>query len=198
MGHSMTNQKKNQVASAAPQKDMTETLGIPEKITVSYQSQIFTVKGSKGEVKKKILLPNIACKVEDGSVIFNAVRATRREKKIIFTAKAHLKNLFNGVTQGHVYKLKICSGHFPMNVSVKNNLIEVKNFFGEGVSRKIQLSPNVTIKINAPEIVVEGIDLDTTAQAAANIEQLTRRPRFDLNRFQDGIYIIEKDGKPFM
>ena len=183
-------------STQAPEtKAMGETLEIPDKIIVSYHANVFTVKGPKGEVSKRILTPNVRCAIEGKHVSFTAAKATKREKKIVFTTKAHIKNLFDGVTRGHIYKLKICSGHFPMNVSVKNNLFEVKNFFGEAVPRKIQIPADVTVKVNAPEIVVEGIDLDKTAQAAASIEQLVRRPGFDLNRFQDGIYITEKDGK---
>jgi large subunit ribosomal protein L6 len=177
-------------------KNVQETLEVPDKITVSFSNNTFSVKGQKGEVHKKILLPKISCKVEGKTIIFSTERQTRRENKLIFTAKAHLKNLFKGVTEGHVYKLKICSGHFPMNVGVKNNLVEIKNFFGEAVARKVQLPSDVTVKIAAPDITIEGIDLDKTAQAAASIESLTRRPGFDSNRFQDGIYITEKDGKP--
>ena len=51
------------------------------------------------------------------------------------------------------------------------------------------------MKINAPEIVVEGINKELTSQTAASIEQMTRRPGFDKRIFQDGIYITEKDGK---
>jgi len=177
---------------------MNESLDVPDKVSVSITAPRFVVKGPKGEVTKTIITPGVICKVDAGQVLFTANEATRREKKIIFTAKAHLKNLFKGVTEGHVYKLKICSGHFPMNVSIKNNMFEVKNFFGETVARKAQLPNEVTVKIAAPEITVEGIDLDKTSQAAASIEQLTRRPGFDYNRFQDGIYITEKDGKPIV
>jgi large subunit ribosomal protein L6 len=179
-------------------KSINETLIIPDKVEVSIQPGLFVVKGPKGSVTKRILIPGCTAKVENKTVVLSSAKATRREQKILFTARAHLRNLFRGVTEGHVYKLKICSGHFPMTVSVKNNVFEIKNFYGEVVSRRIPLIEGVTVKIAAPEIVVEGIDLDKTSQTAANIEQITRRPGFDFNRFQDGIYIVEKDGKPVL
>lgn len=174
---------------------LKETLEIPSGIAVQISNSSFTVKGPKGSVTKKILLPNVDCAADSKTVSMDCAKPTRREKKIVYTAMAHLKNLFKGVTEGHTYKLKICSGHFPMNVSAKNNVVEVKNFFGETISRKIKISEDVTVKIAAPDITVEGIDLEKTSQAAAAIEQLTRRPGFDKNRFQDGIYIVEKDGR---
>ena len=51
------------------------------------------------------------------------------------------------------------------------------------------------LKVNKEEIVVSGIDKEKVSQAAASIETLTRRQGFDRRRFQDGIYIISKDGK---
>lgn len=175
---------------------INEILQIPDKIAVTLSGQVFTIKGPKGELQKSMKRPGITFTLAEKTITITAVEPSRREKKQLYTAKAHLSNTFKGVTEGHTYKLKICSGHFPMNASIKNNVFEIKNFFGETVSRKITLPSDVTVKIAAPEITVEGIDLEKTSQAAASIEQLTRRPGYDKNRFQDGIYITEKDGQP--
>jgi len=47
--------------------------------------------------------------------------------------------MIRGVTEGYTYKLKICSGHFPMNVSLKGDVLEIKNFIGESVPRKLKI-----------------------------------------------------------
>ena len=51
------------------------------------------------------------------------------------------------------------------------------------------------MKLNGEMISVTGINKEIVSQAAADIEQLTRRVGFDRRIFQDGIYIVEKDGK---
>ena len=172
-----------------------EKIEIPEGITISYENGIYTVKGPKGEVQKKMLHPKIKVTTDATSILLNVVKATKRELKIVNTYRAHIKNLFKGVTEGHLYKLKICSGHFPMNVSIKGNHFEIKNFIGEKVPRTLKIKEGATVKIDGDAVVVEGIDKELTSQTAASIEQLTRRPGFDTRVFQDGIFITDKDGK---
>jgi len=100
-----------------------------------------------------------------------------------------------GVSEGHTYKLKICSGHFPMTVAVDNKDFVIKNLLGEKVPRKISIKQGVDIKVEGDEIVVTGINKNHVAQQAAAIEEMSKRSGFDKRIFQDGVYIISKDGK---
>lgn len=177
------------------QELLSATIELPEKVSGSYNNYLLTVKGPKGEVKRKIMHPTMDVAIDNKSITFSFKKATKREKKVIFSYVAHLKNCIKGVTQGHNYKLKICSGHFPMTVTYKNNVFEVKNFFGETIPRKAIIKSDAKITINGNEIEVESISKEEAGQVAATIEQLTRRTGFDRRRFQDGIYIVEKDGK---
>jgi large subunit ribosomal protein L6 len=51
---------------------------------------------------------------------------------------------------------------------------------------------DVKIKIEAEDIVVEGVNLEDVSQTAANIEQATRVRRKDPRVFLDGIYVYER------
>ena len=82
-----------------------------------------------------------------------------------------------------------------MNVSVKGLKLVVKNFIGEAVPRTLLFKEGATVKVEGDIIIVTGINKEIVAQAAASVEQLTRRVGFDRRIFQDGIYIVEKDGK---
>lgn len=168
---------------------------IPEGVDVTSNNLIITVKGPKGEVKRNLANPKIKIIKEANKVIVSADDATKREKKEVYTYVAHIKNMIKGVTQGHTYELKICSGHFPMNVSISGQDFTIKNFIGEKNPRKLKLKPGVSVKINGDQIVVEHTNKELAGQTAASIEQLTRRPGFDSRIFQDGIYIVNKDGK---
>jgi len=172
-----------------------EIIAVPSDVQVSLNKGIFLVKGPKGEVSKNIFNPIIKTELNNNQIILTSNTRTKRSKKIIYTYIAHLKNTFKGVTQGHVYKLKICSGHFPMTVAVKGNTFEIKNFIGEKVPRTIPIKEGVSVKVDGDIIVVEGVNKEQTGQMAASIEQLTKRPGFDKRIFQDGIYLTEKDGK---
>ncbi|MGE0793274.1 MAG: 50S ribosomal protein L6 [Candidatus Woesearchaeota archaeon] len=172
-----------------------EKFKLPEKVTAKVDKGILTIKGEKGEVSKSFLHPRVELIINNNIIEFNTQRVLKVEKKLVQTFLAHVKNLCKGVTKGHEYKLKICSGHFPMNVSLKGKTLEIKNFIGEAVPRKIEIKDGVDVKLDGTSIVVTGIDKELVSQTAASFEKLTRRNGFDKRRFQDGIYIIEKDGK---
>jgi len=176
-------------------ENVNETVSLPEGITASINNGDLSIVGSKGTVTRNFIHPKVAVSVNNTDVVFSTKKFTKNEKKIMKTFIAHTKNMIKGSTEGHEYKLKICSGHFPMNVSIKGSSLEVKNFIGEVVPRVLKFSENVSAKVEGEIITVSGIDKEIVAQLAASIEQLTRRSGFDRRIFQDGIYIIEKDGK---
>jgi large subunit ribosomal protein L6 len=82
-----------------------------------------------------------------------------------------------------------------MNVNVINNNLVVKNFFGEKVPRVLQLKNGAEVKVEGDLIHVTSSNKEIAGQVSADIEQLTRRPGYDTRIFQDGIYIVNKDGK---
>ena len=104
---------------------------MPESVTFEIVDSTIKLKGPKGEVERILLNPKVKIEKQENKVVISAKNATKRDKTIIGTFKAHIKNMIKGVTEGHIYRLKICSGHFPMNVSMNNNELAVKNFLGE-------------------------------------------------------------------
>lgn len=172
-----------------------ETIELPEGVSATLENARLTMKGPKGEVSRVFLSKRVSIVINGNKISFVAENITRREKKILFTFKAHVANMARGVAEGHTYRLKICSGHFPMNVSVKGVAFEIKNFIGEAVPRTMPITQGVDVKVEGDIITVSGIEKENVAQVAARIENLTRRPGFDSRIFQDGVYIIEKDGK---
>lgn len=167
----------------------------PEGINVTMEPNTLIIKGPKGEIKKNFIDPTIIMEIQDNKIIFNVKKFTKRQKTMIGTYRSHIKNMFKGVTKGHEYKLKICSGHFPMNVSCNNNIFQIKNLFGEKIPRTLNISKDVELVIEGDFITITGLDKNIVSQTAASIEQLTKRTSFDRRIFQDGIYIVNKDGK---
>lgn len=171
------------------------TVNIPSGVTVTEKQGTFTVKGPKGEVSRRVYQERLDFAVEGDTVTVSSKNATKREKTILFTTVAHIKNLVQGVTEGHSYKLKVCSGHFPMAVAVKGDVFEVKNFLGEAVPRRLKLNPKIKVAVEGVVVTVDGVDVEETGQQAARIEALCRRVGFDKRVFQDGIYITHKGDK---
>ncbi len=176
-------------------KNYVEEIELPEGLSAVREDKTIKISGQNGEVTKVLYNPLISLEVEGKKVILKADKYGQREKALIGTFRAHVNNMIKGVTEGHSYTLKICSGHFPMNVSFSNNIFTVKNFIGEKVPRTLNVSTKVNLKVDGDLITIESADKDAAGQTAGSIEKLTRRPNFDKRIFQDGIYIIEKDGK---
>ncbi|MFP4523021.1 MAG: 50S ribosomal protein L6 [Candidatus Nanoarchaeia archaeon] len=181
------------------EKISTQLVVFPEGVEASIDTDTSTlsVKGEKGTLTRSFTHPIIELKKTDEGIEFSSKNCGLQSKKLLKTYAAHVKNMCKGVSEGHDYELKICSGHFPMNVSLKGNVLEIKNFIGEVVPRKVAIKEGVTVKVNGDKIHLNGIDKELVSQTAATIEKATRRNGFDRRNFQDGIYIISKDGKSF-
>ncbi len=168
---------------------------LPEGVSASLDSTTLTLKGQKGELKKSFNNPYTKVELKGNEVFFKAVRNTKREKKIIGSFVAHLKNMVKGVSEGHKYALKICSGHFPMNVSVSGQDLIIKNFLGEKIPRILKLKKDVNVKVEGDQVLVESTNKELAGQVSGDIEQLARRTGYDSRIFQDGIWLVNKDGK---
>ena len=176
-------------------ENIKETVKIIEGVDIKLDRGLFEITGSRGTVKRRFAGKNIDIMLDNNNIILESKKATKREKKLIKTFKSHLKNMMRGVIDGFVYKLKICASHFPMNVSISDQELIVKNFLGEKVPRTLKIQKETTIKIDGQEIVVEGNNKELVGQQAASIEQLCRITNKDKRIFQDGIFIINKSGK---
>lgn len=176
-------------------ENVIKEIELLEDQTAELAGAVLKVKSPKGEIERDFTHPKISIKVKDTKIILEAKKATRREKTIIGAFNAHIKNMISGLQEPHTYKLKICSGHFPMNVAVSGEEIIVKNFLGESVPRKAALIPNVEVKVNGDEIVISGANKELAGQMAARIEKMCRITDRDKRIFQDGCYITHKGGK---
>lgn len=176
-------------------KLLSEEVEIPSGVEVTISNKTLIAKGQKGENKRVLADPKIKVEKKENKVVVSAKKATKREKRVVGTFASHIENMLKGVTEQWVYKLKICSGHFPMNASVAKDEFVVKNFLGETVPRKLKLKQGVSVKVEGDIVLVESTDKELAGQTAADIEQLTRITNRDRRIFQDGIWIIEKVGK---
>ncbi len=168
---------------------------VPENVEATSSGNTMTVRGPIGEVKREFKQHRVQIRIENKKIILESGRETKKDKKISGALAAHIKNMIRGSQQIHTYTLKICSGHFPMNVSVTGNKFTIKNFLGEKVPRALELKEGVAVRIEGEIIHVTSINKELAGQVSADVEQLTRRPGFDTRVFQDGIYITNKDGK---
>lgn len=173
--------------------DIHEELEIPEKVSAALDSGLH-IKGPRGEVSREFHDPKIMLSIKEGKIVLESHKGTKREKTLLYTFAAHIKNMLKGVTEPHFYELKICAAHFPMNVAVSGKEFIVKNFLGENTPRRLALRDGVSVKVNGNIVRIESCDVELAGMTASEIELLTRIRNRDRRVFQDGIYIINKDG----
>ena len=171
---------------------ITEKIKIPEGIEVSIDFPNLKIKGPQGENTRDF---PIEIKKEGELLVINVENATKKDKKIIKTSAAHIKNMIVGVKEGYEYLLQICSVHFPITASINGDTFNIKNFLGEVKERKAKIRAHVKVKIEGDIVKVTSSDIEAAGQTAANIEIATKIKNRDRSRFQDGIWIIQKANK---
>ncbi len=177
------------------ERRLIKRIKVPEGVEITIEGNLFKAKGASGETERRFNDPMIMIEKDNDKIVIKPKKFTKKQKCLVNTTKAHVLNLIKGVKDGFVYKLKICSGHFPMNVSLEGNKLVIKNFFGEKVPRVAKILDNVKVEVKGDLVTVSGSNIEAVGQTATNIEQSTRITNRDRRVFQDGIWIIEKAGK---
>ena len=111
---------------------------------------------------------------------------------MVGTYEAHTKNMIRGVTEGFEYRMKVVYSHFPIQLKLQGNRLEIANFLGEKKARHARIEAGVTAKVANDEVVLTGIDRELVGTSAANIEHATRIRNRDPRVFQDGIYMVQR------
>jgi large subunit ribosomal protein L9e len=182
-------------------------------VKVSVKARKVKVSGPKGELERDFKHLSMDLMIvsgkdlgkteeEDGEAELNKrfVKvdlwfATRKQLACVRTVCSHIENLFVGVTRGFMYKMRFVYSHFPINVSLTGDVVEIRNFLGEKRVRKVQLLPGVSYVRTAnvkDQIELSGIDIANVSLTAAKIQQATNVRHKDLRKFLDGIYVSEK------
>merc|ERR1712194_122491 len=103
------------------------------------------------------------------------------------------------VTLGFLYKMRFVYSHFPINVTLAGENVEIRNFLGEKRVRKVKLLDGVSYVRSTDvkdEIQLLGNDIANVSLTAAQIQQSTNVRKKDLRKFLDGIYVSEKGAIP--
>ncbi|GJW62637.1 ribosomal protein L6 [Tanacetum coccineum] len=180
----------------------SETMDIPDGITITVKAKIITVTGPRGTLTrdfKHLNLDFMLITDEEGKkkLKVDAWFGSRKTTAAIRTALSHVNNLIIGVTQGFRYKMRFVYAHFPINASITNNntAIEIRNFLGEKKVRKVDLLEGVTVVRSEKvkdELVLDGNDIELVSRSCALINQKCHVKNKDIRKFLDGIYVSDK------
>ena len=171
---------------------MEKIVEIPNSIEVEINNFKVKIKGPNGLLEKDFYSPlfkkDISIKKNDNKISISTESKRKKVKAMLGTIEAHIKNMFEGVTEGFTIKLKIVYMHFPFTVKVSGKEVSVNNFLGEKLPRKTKIIGDCKIEIKGDEITVTGINKEDVGQTAANLERATWIKARDRRVFQDGIF----------
>ena len=175
---------------------LKDEIEVPEKVQVTLEpGGVLKIKGPNGEVSKELSHPRIKIEKKSKHVVVSSEMPRKREKALVGTYGAHIRNMIVGVTKGFEYKMKIVYAHFPIKASVKGNTFTIENFLGEKHPRSTKILGATKVNVKGDLVDLTGPDVEAVGQTAANIERATKIKGFDPRVFQDGIYIIQKPGR---
>lgn len=171
--------------------DVKKEINIPEGIEITVENNLVNVKGEKGSLSKLLSHPKIKIKIKGDYVELSFSESShKREKALMGTFAAHIRNMIIGVSQGYEYKMKTVYSHFPIKTNVEGDKFVIHNFLGERSPRKAQILENVKVEVNGDNVSVSGIDKEKVGQTVANIERATKITNRDIRVFQDGVYLV--------
>jgi large subunit ribosomal protein L9e len=175
-------------------------------VEVSVVARKVVVKGPRGTLERDFKHINMDLEVcppaEEGekkTLKVDLWFATRKQLACVRTVCSHIDNMFVGVTRGFLYKMRFVYSHFPINVTLTGNTVEIRNFLGEKRVRKVKLLEGVEYVRSAnvkDQIELSGNDISLVSLTAAQIQQATNIRHKDLRKFLDGIYVSEKGPIP--
>jgi large subunit ribosomal protein L6 len=171
---------------------LREEIPIPTDLEVTINKEV-TVKGPKGELKRKFKQGKVNIRLEDDKIILETRFPKKKDKAMLGTIRSHINNMVLGLTEGFSYRMKIVYAHFPMTVKATQNKVIIENFLGERYPRTAKIVGDAKVKIQGDEVIVTGIQKEEVGQTMANIEQATKIKGRDPRVFQDGIYLVTKE-----
>ena len=179
--------------------NITHNIELPEGVSANIDGDDVTLSKNGSSISRTFRNSRISIISVDGKIQVFCDLPRRKHKALAGTWAAHLKNMVRGIDSGFEYRLKAVYSHFPMTLKVDGNIMTITNLFGEKVPRSADLpwTPSeVQVRVeNKVDVIVTGADREKGGQTAANIERACKIRKRDRRVFQDGIYIVSKDGE---
>jgi len=172
-----------------------EQVRVPSGVRVHIEGDLVSVEAHGEVVRRRLDHPRVSFRLEGDVLNIRCELPSRREKAIVGTFAAHVRNMIRGLTEGFTYRMKIVYSHFPMKASVRGEEFVVENFLGEKHPRRTRIMGKTKVEVQGDQVTLRGPNVEDVGQTAANIERTTKIRGFDPRVFQDGIYITSKGGE---
>ncbi|HDR53504.1 MAG TPA: 50S ribosomal protein L6 [archaeon] len=176
---------------------MEKIVELPQGVNARMDGRCLILAGPLGECRKdfsKMTSTHIA--VEDNQIKLACDFSGKKEKMVLHTAEAHVKNMILGVTAGFRFVVDVISVHFPIRVAVVGDEVTISNFIGGKSDVKFKKRSDVKMEVasGGKQVVLTGTNLESVSLMAARLEQATKKRLRNKDRrvFKDGLYISKR------
>ena len=169
------------------QPEISKTIQAPDGVAINLEGRKVTVKGTKGTIERDFSHIPVLINADGNQIRVWAEWPRKKEAALVGTIYSHIQNMITGVQKGFTYKIKIVFSHFPISVKVQGKTVLIENFTGERRARRANIIGDVKVKVEAEDILVQGLNLEDVSQTAENIETVTRVRKKDPRIFLDGL-----------
>ncbi|MDO5597476.1 MAG: 50S ribosomal protein L6 [Acidaminococcus sp.] len=165
---------------------------VPDKVTVTVQDNLVTVKGPKGELSRQIN-KELTVELKDGVITVSRPNDDKLYRSLHGLSRTLINNMILGVTEGFSKHLEIQGVGY--RVAKKGKALS----FTLGFSHPCVMDPPEGISFDCPnstEIIVSGIDKEKVGAVAAEIRSLRAPEPYKGKGIRYvGEHIIRKEGK---
>ena len=172
---------------------------IPKGVTVKIVARKVWVEGPRGKLYREFKHINVDMEVRnvDGKdVVWTEIwHSSSKGKSVLRTINSHISNMMTGVTAGFRYKMRFVYAHFPINALITKDALEIRNFLGEKIVRRIPLPEGVVVKKCEKvkdQLLFEGSNIEDVSRTCALTHQSCLVKNKDIRKFLDGIYTSER------
>ncbi len=144
-------------------------IAIPAGVSVTYNNNVVTVKGPKGELTQEIN-PDIQVKIEDGHINFTRPSDDKQHRSMHGLYRALVNNMVRGVSEGYKAQMELVGVGY--RATSQNQILEL----ALGYSHLIQMQLPKEVKVEAvtdrksnPTITLECADKQLLGQICAKI-----------------------------
>mmetsp|Transcript_12908 Transcript_12908/g.19063 ORF Transcript_12908/g.19063 Transcript_12908/m.19063 type:complete len:188 (-) Transcript_12908:77-640(-) len=178
----------------------TRFVEIPDGVQLNVKARTVSVEGPRGKLERAFKHQSLDMRlVGKNKLRVDLWFGNRKQLACIRTICSHIENMITGVTKGFLYKMRFVYAHFPINVTLVDRTVEIRNFLGEKRVRRVELMEGVTYVRTSnvkDQIELTGNDLTAVSLTAAQIQQSTTVKNKDIRKFLDGIYVSQKGATP--
>jgi len=166
-------------------------ISLPKDVKIDLRDDLLTVKGPKGELRRKIH-PKVAILTENDQIVVSIKDGNKGSKALHGLFRALIANMVTGVTQGFERALEIVGVGYRAELSGKRAIFHL----GYAHPITLDLPEGIDARVEKTKITLSGIDKELLGRTAAKIRSLREPEPYKGKGIRyDGETVRRKAGK---